>query len=255
MVSSPKLLKRSDGSTLAYDRLAGAGADAPRVVFLHGLMSDRTGTKAKVLWEHCRAKGYGFVRFDMFGHGDSSGRFEDGSVSQWTEDALAILDTVASGPQILIGSSMGGWVMIKAALARTERIKGLIGIAPAPDFTEGMWASFSADQQATLREKGVLELPSEYDDQPYRISLGLIEDGRKNLVMGGEIALTCPMRLLQGQRDESVPWETSLRLADKISGDAVEIILIKDGDHRLSRPQDLERLCATLDELMTKVNG
>jgi len=256
MIQDPEHLKRPDGSTLAYDRLPGTRKDTPGVVFLHGLLSDRGGTKAEVLLAHCRAHGFGFVRFDMSGHGASSGRFEDGSVSRWTEDALAVLDAVTSGPQILVGSSMGAWVMIKTALARTPRIAGLIGIAPAPDFTEDlMWAGFSAAQRATLEQQGVLNLPSAYDTRPYAISRGLIEDGRKNLVLRGPIPLGCPVRLVHGQRDESVPWQTSLRLAEKISSDDIDVILIKGGDHRLSRPQDLQRLCGTLDELIAKVSA
>ena len=256
MVSGPELIARPDGSTLAYDRLAATRADTPGVVFLHGLMSDRSGTKAEVLLAHCRANGLGFVRFDMSGHGASSGRFEDGSVSRWTEDALAVLDAVTSGPLILVGSSMGAWVMIKTALARAPRIAGLIGVAPAPDFTEDlMWAGFSAAERATLEQQGMLNLPSTYDTRPYVISRGLIEDGRNNLVLRGPIPLGCPVRLVHGQRDGSVPWQTSLRLAENLSSDDVDVILIKDGDHRLSRPQDLQRLCRMLDELVAKVSA
>jgi pimeloyl-ACP methyl ester carboxylesterase len=249
---SPQHLQRDPGSHLAYDRLAPAGRQGG-VVFLHGLMSDRGGAKAMVLEDHCRAKGYGFVRFDMFGHGESSGRFEDGTISRWTDDAVAVLDQLTTGPQVLIGSSMGGWVMVRTALARPARIKGLIGIAVGPDFTEDlMWKDFTPEERATLQERGVVNVQSDYDPRPYPISRALIEDGRKNLVLRGDIAITAPVILLHGQQDTGVPWETSLRLAEKITGGDVDVLLIKDGDHRLSRPQDLQKLCAALDTMMAK---
>jgi pimeloyl-ACP methyl ester carboxylesterase len=253
-LTSDRLI-RSDGATLAYDRLA-ARDGRPGVVFLHGLMSERSGTKAEALLSHCRENGYGFVRYDTFGHGGSSGRFEDGTISRWTEDALAVLDNLTQGPQILVGSSMGGWVMVRAALVRPERIAGLIGIAVGPDFTEDlMWTEFSETQRTTLQDEGSIDVQSDYDARPYPISRGLIEDGRKNLVLRGPVAISCPTRLLHGQNDTGVPWETSLRLAEKMTGEDVEILLIKDGDHRLSRPQDLARLCAVLDALVQQVGG
>jgi pimeloyl-ACP methyl ester carboxylesterase len=245
-----KVLSRPDGATLAYEEVEGA---SPGVIFLHGLMSDRGGTKARALAAHCAAKGYGFIRFDMFGHGDSSGRFEDGGVSRWTEDALAVLDHLTQGPQILVGSSMGGWVMVRAVLARAARVVGALGIAPAPDFTEDqMWRGFSADQRAKIMSDGVIEIPSDYGDGPYRISRHLIEDGRKNLVLTEDIPITCPVRFIHGQRDDAVPWQRSLMLAERITGKDVEVHLIKDGDHRLSLPHELARICAGLDELMER---
>lgn len=247
MASGTQFLKRPDGSVLAYDRLVGT----PGVIFLHGLMSDRAGTKAMALSDYCRDKGYGFLRFDMFGHGESSGRFEDGTISRWTEDTLSVMDALTQGPQIVIGSSMGAWVMVKTALARAPRIAGLIGIAAAPDFTEDlMWPGLSEAQRAALQTEGVVDVKSDEDPRPYRIGRVLIEDGRGNLMLRGPIALDCPVRLLHGQQDVSVPWQTSLRLAERIAGKNVEVHLIKDGDHRLSRPQDLKRLCATLDDLV-----
>ncbi len=251
---TPETLIRTDGATLAVERVAPHGNNGPGVVFLHGLMSDRKGTKAEALLDHCASRGYGFVRFDMFGHGQSSGRFEGGTISRWVDDALAILDHLTTGPQILVGSSMGGWVMLKAALARPARIAGLIGIAAAPDFTEDMmWAGFSADQRRELEEKGLVHVQGDCDTRPYPISRALIEDGRANMVLRDAIALQCPLRLLQGQRDISVPWQTALRLAEKVGSDDVDVVLIKDGDHRLSRPQDLARLCGELDALVKQV--
>lgn len=251
MDSAPQTLTLADGSRRAYERVTGR----PGVIFLHGLMSDRGGTKALALEAHCRLKGYGFIRFDMFGHGASAGRFEEGTISRWTADAVAVLDGLTEGPQILIGSSMGGWVMIKAALARAARIAGCIGIAAAPDFTGDMWNALSADQRATLQNQGIVNVQSDYDTRPYPIARGLIEDGRMNFVLGSEIPIACPVRLLHGQNDTSVPWQKSLGLADKITGGDVEVLLIKDGDHRLSRPQDLKKLCAVLDELVDQLGS
>lgn len=252
-MDAPLTFRRADGAVIAYERLEAQDKNLPGVVFLHGLRSDRGGTKAEALARHASERGYGLLRFDMFGHGASSGRFEDGGISRWVEDAVAVLDELTQGPQVLIGSSMGGWVMTKTAMARPGRLRGLVGIAVAPDFTEDlMWAGLSAAQRETLMAAGVVELPSEYDDGPYRISRHLIEDGRKNLVLRDEVPIACPVRLIHGQRDDSVPWQTSLRLAERIKGDDVTVHLVKDGDHRLSRPQDLARLCGLIDEFVVK---
>ncbi len=252
MNSDPQFLQLPDGSRRAYDRLA-APPGAPGVVFLHGLMSDRGGTKAQALRAHCSTRGYGFVSFDMFGHGASSGRFEDGTISRWTQDAIAVLDALTLGPQILVGSSMGGWVMVKTAVGRAPRIGGLVGIAVAPDFTEDLLAALNDDQRALLRSEGIVPVQSDYDTRPYPISRALIDDGRANMVLARAVAITAPVRLLHGQQDTSVDWRKSVTLAEKIEGSDVEVVLIKDGDHRLSRPQDLRKLCATVDELVAKV--
>ncbi|MSO99160.1 MAG: alpha/beta hydrolase [Rhodospirillaceae bacterium] len=253
-MTSPSLKFESPGGyQIAYNTMPGS---TPTVLFLHGLNSDRHGTKAEAVMAHCGAKKYGFARFDMFGHGQSGGRFEDGTISCWTTDALAMIDAQIQGPIILVGSSMGGWIALKAALARPMRVAGLMGIAAAPDFTEDlMWNALTSAQRDQLNTSGVVELPSEYADQPYRISRNLIEDGRKNLLLHAPIALSCPVRLLHGQADTSVPWRISMALAEKIAGGDVETILIKDGDHRLSRPQDLQRLCDALDRLILQVRG
>lgn len=254
MTSSPTFLRRSDGATLAYDVVTAASSSLPGVVFLHGLMSDMGGTKAAVLAAHCRAKGYGFVRFDMFGHGASSGRFEDGNISRWTEDAVTVLDELTRGPQILIGSSMGGWVMVRTALMRPARIAAMIGIAVAPDFLDDMMAQeLTAAQRAALENEGVVNVQSDYDTRPYPITRQLVEDGRRNLVLTAEVPFAGPVRLLHGQQDTSVPWQKSLRLSEKITGCNVQVTLIKDGDHRLSRPQDLAQLCGVLDALAAEV--
>ncbi len=251
MTQSPEFLERSDGAKLAYTKVAGA---APGIVFLHGLMSDRNGTKALALAEHCARAGRACISFDMYGHGASSGRFQDGNISRWTSDAVAVIDHLTEGPQILVGSSMGGWVMVRAALARPDRTAGLIGIAPGPDFTEDlMWPEFSEMERTALETKGVVDVQSDYDERPYPISRQLIEDGRENLVLRGPIPISCPVRLIHGQKDTAVPWETSMRLAEKISGDDVNVLLVKNGDHRLSGAADIDRLCMVLDELVRRV--
>ena len=233
---------------MAYRRLDGNG---PGLVFCHGFHSDMEGGKALALEALCRAQGRAFVRFDLFGHGQSSGRVEDGSVSRWAEDAVAVLDHLTLGPQVLVGSSLGGWVALLAALARRHRVAGLIGIAAAPDFTEDlMWAQFTAEQRRQMLERGHVDLPNCYQpDQPWRVPRLLIEDGRNNLLLRDIINLSVPVRLIHGQRDEDVPWRTALRLAECLAGDDVEMVLVKDGDHRLSRSCDLERLGAVASAL------
>ncbi|WP_119461028.1 alpha/beta fold hydrolase [Rhodospirillaceae bacterium SYSU D60014] len=246
-----EILARPDGATIAYHRLSGKSEDGrPGIIFLSGFASDMTGTKATALEDFCRARGQAFVRFDYSGHGQSSGAFRDGTIGRWTADALAVIDAVATGPQILVGSSMGGWIMLLAALARRERIAGLVGIAAAPDFTEDlMWEALAPGDRETLAREGAVVQPSDYADYPHTITRALIEDGRTRLLLRGPIDLTCPVRLLHGMRDADVPWQTSLRLSDQLASDDVRILLIKDGDHRLSRPQDLQRLFAAVTEL------
>lgn len=244
-------LTRTDGATLAYTQV---GGQQPGLIFLHGLNSDRGGTKAEALLEYCGERDRAFLSFDMFGHGDSSGDFQDGSISRWTEDAVAVLDELTCGPQILVGSSMGGWVMLRTALQRPERIAGLIGIAAAPDFTEDlMWANFTEEQRSELLAQGHIEQPSDYSDDPYVIAQLLIEDGRRNLLLRDAIPIEAPVRLLHGQKDEDVPWQTALTLGERLAASDVEITLIKDGDHRLSRSQDLRTLCTTVDRLIDDI--
>jgi pimeloyl-ACP methyl ester carboxylesterase len=244
----PETLRGRDGVSIAYHRTPGK---SPGVVFLGGFMSDMTGTKAVTLEAFCRARGQAFLRFDYRGHGASSGRFEDGTIGLWAEDALAAFDALTEGPQILVGSSMGGWVALLTALARRERVAGLVGIAAAPDFTEDLlWAAFPPDTREILARDGALRLPSEYSDKPYSITLKLIEDGRRRLLLRDPIDLACPVRLLHGMRDPDVPWQRSLQLADKLATADVRVHLIKNGDHRLSREQDLALLCRSVEELL-----
>jgi pimeloyl-ACP methyl ester carboxylesterase len=247
-MNSPAILPRHNGATIAYHRLAG---EAPGIVFLGGFRSEMTGTKALFLDEYCRRRGHAYVRFDYFGHGESSGELGDGTIGRWAADAVAVLDRLTEGPQILIGSSMGGWIMLLAARARPERIHALVGIAAAPDFTEDLiWARLDAAQRREFREQRVITLPSEYDPAGYTYRMSFLDEARQHLVMRQRIPLDCPVRLMHGMRDGSVPWQTSLRLAEQLRSRDVAVTLVKDGDHRLSAGPDLARLGATLDELV-----
>ncbi len=219
-----------------------------------GFNSDMTGTKASALEAACREAGRAYVRFDYSGHGESSGAFADGTIGSWSEDAIAVLDAASEGPQVLVGSSMGGWIMLLAALARPQRVAGLVGIASAPDFTEElMWRRFDDDVRRRLEATGVYHRPSEYGDDPYPITMKLIEDGRRHLLLERPIAIHCPVRLLHGMKDEDVPWTTAPRIAEKLLADDVRVLVIKDGDHRLSRDQDILLLCVTVEELCREV--
>ena len=242
-------LDRGDGVELAWVREEGR---SPTVVFLPGFRSDMTGDKASALAAYCAARGQAMLRFDYSGHGASGGRFQDGTIGRWAADALAVIDQVSSDSLILVGSSMGGWIALLATRARPERIVALVGIAAAPDFTEVlMWQAMSFEQRATLMSHGVLQVPSQYGD-PYPITRALIEDGRDHLLLHAPIAIDCPVRLLHGQCDPDVPWEFALRIADQLTSPDVRVTLVKDGDHRLSRPQDLTLLRQTLAALLAE---
>jgi len=246
-VDGAAILTRPGGATIAYRRLA---RTTPGIVFLGGFRSDMTGTKALFLEDYCRRRGRAYVRFDYFGHGRSSGDFADGTISRWRDDAIAVIDSLSEGPQILVGSSMGGWIMMLAALARPQRVAALVGIAAAPDFTTDLLPErLSEAQQRELDDRGSVTLPSPYDPVGYLYTKALVEDGNRNLVLRGDIPLTCPVRLLHGMADESVPWQQSLRLSERLASADVALTLVKDGDHRLSRDEDLARLARMLDEL------
>jgi pimeloyl-ACP methyl ester carboxylesterase len=245
-------LARANGLHLAWKKRAGA---APTVVFLPGFRSDMTGDKATALDAFCAARGQAMLRFDYSGHGASDGAFTDGTIGQWAADALAAIDELTEGPVILVGSSMGGWIALLTALRRPERIAGLIGIAAAPDFTQKlMWESMTFEERARIARDGVLHVPSQYGE-PTPITYTLIEDGRSHLLLDGPILLDCPIRLLHGQADPDVPWELALRIAEQATSKDIEITLIKDGDHRLSRPRDLALLRRTLAALLTPDGG
>jgi pimeloyl-ACP methyl ester carboxylesterase len=251
--SPPQTLAREAGATIAYRRLEDrSGGKLPGLIFLGGFASDMTGTKATALETFAESRGQAFVRFDYFGHGSSSGEFAAGTIGRWRDDALAVLDSLTSGPQILIGSSMGGWIMLLAALARPERVAGLIGIAAAPDFTEELvWKKLPPPVLDQLRRTGRWHEPSRYGpDLP--ITLGLIEDGRRHLLLERPIDVRCPVRLLHGMEDPDVPWRWALRIAEKLAAKDVVVTLVKDGDHRLSRDEDLRRIEATVAELSAR---
>ncbi|MEX1148311.1 MAG: alpha/beta hydrolase [Sphingomonadales bacterium] len=240
-------LSLQDGSIIAYHKIAGEG---PGVIFMGGFMSDMTGTKATALQAHCQAHGRAFIRFDYRGHGQSSGAFRDGTIGGWRDDALAVIDELADGPQVVVGSSMGGWIAMLCAVARPDRVAGLVGVAAAPDFTRDlMWTGMTDSERRTIMEQGHLEQPTEYGDEPYIITRRLIEDGDDHMLLGTPVAITCPVRLIQGMKDADVPWRTALRIAEQVESGGVVTTLVKDGDHRLSTPEDIARLCAAVDEL------
>ena len=224
-------LTTAQGRKLAYYKTEGVG---PTVVFLGGLKSDMEGTKAIHLEAWCRARGQSFLRFDYSGHGESSERFEDGCIGDWHEDTLAAVDALTEGPLVIVGSSMGGWQALLLAKARAERIKGMVTIAAAPDFTEdGYWANFTDAQKETLETVGQVELPSDYME-PYIITKRMIEDGREQLVLRDALPLPFPVRFLQGTEDTAVTRETALRLLDHAEGDDLRLTLVKGADHRFS---------------------
>jgi pimeloyl-ACP methyl ester carboxylesterase len=235
---------------IAYQRFRGH-ADKPGIVFMGGFASDMTGTKATFLAERCAKHNLSFLRFDYRGHGQSDGEFRQGTIGAWFDDAREAFNRLTEGPQIVVGSSMGGWMALMLAIAQPERVHAIVGIAAAPDFTEDlMWARFTPEQRLRLVHEGEIyedDVPPE-ERQP--ITLKLIEDGRKHLLLHSAFPIRCPMRLLQGMRDADVPWEHAARIVNVAIHDDVQITLVKDGDHRLSRPQDLELLWRTIVALV-----
>ena len=242
-MSDPQYLTTPSGRRLAFHRRDGRG---PTVIFLPGYMSDMEGSKALALDSWCESQGRAFLRFDYGGCGISPGDFEKQSLADWRDDAVAMVDSV-EGPVVLVGSSMGGWIMLLAALARPERIAGLVGIAAAPDFTS--WG-FSDSDKATIARDGRLVEETPYGDQPYVTTRLFWDSGETLKLLGGEIAIDVPVRLLHGQADPDVPFDISLRIALALRSADVQTILVKDGDHRLSRPQDIALLTATLSQLL-----
>ena len=250
----PAVFTHPSGGKIAYHRHPGK---TPGVIFLGGYMSDMTGTKVMHLENHCKSRGRAFLRFDYSGHGQSDGQFVDGTIGSWTDDALQVLKTLTQGPQILVGSSMGGWIALLLAQACPDRVAGLLGIAAAPDFTEDlMWNGFSAHEKAILMQTGMLEQSSDYSDTPCRITRSLIEDGRDQLVLRSDsIAFRGPARFLHGTADTDVPYRVSQTAAARLQSEDVRVDLIEGGDHRLSTPENLARLSAVLEELIGLVPG
>ena len=244
-------LTRPHAPPLAWAYTPGA---SPTIVVLPGFRSDMTGDKATALQTFAEAKGQAMLRFDYSGHGASGGAFIDGSIGTWASDAEAVIEAKTQGPLVLIGSSMGGWIALLVAIRAPERVSAVIGIAAAPDFTEKlMWEAMTFEERARLLKEGILKIPSQYGD-PTPITKHLIEDGRNHLLLGGPILLDCKVRLY-GQADPDVPWEIALQIAERLVTADVEVTLIKDGDHRLSRPRDLAVLERILSALLTPDRG
>jgi pimeloyl-ACP methyl ester carboxylesterase len=266
--NSLKFLQIGQGAerrAIAVRQRAGA---LPGLFWLSGYRSDMKGTKAQALADWAERAGRACLRFDYSGHGESEGKFTDGSIGLWLEDSLAVFDACCHGPQILIGSSMGGWLALLMVRALQQRraassplvvqgggsdaaasIAGLVLIAPAIDFTEElMWKQFTPAIKRELADKGVWERPSAYSAEPYLVTMKLIEEGREHLLLGGMIETGCPVRILQGVQDPDVPWRHAVELTSRLACDDVVLTLVKDGDHRLSRPEDIERLLAVLAE-------
>ncbi|QYX55761.1 alpha/beta hydrolase [Roseovarius sp. SCSIO 43702] len=244
-----EFLDTMEGRRLAYEHRAGKG---PGVVFLGGFKSDMEGTKALHLDEWARREERAFLRFDYSGHGQSSGTFEDGCIGDWFADARAVIEAVTEGPQILVGSSMGGWIALLCARDCPERIAGLVTIAAAPDFTEdAMYAGFSEAQREELITAGAIALPSEYG-APYVITRRLIEEGRDNLVMRAPLRLDMPVRFLQGTADEDVETSVALRLLEHCEGGDMRLTLVKGADHRFSEPECLALIERSIEEVIAR---
>ena len=243
----PSFIDTPQGRRIAHRRAEGRG---PGVVFLPGLRSDMEGDKATRLHAFAEGRGRAFVRFDYSGHGASPGAFEEGTIGAWAEDARAVLDALTEGPQVLVGSSMGGWVALLLARAAPERVRALVLVAAAPDFTEdGYWASFSDEERERLLRDGSVSVPSDYGD-PYVITRALIEDGRSRLVLREPLPLPMPVRMLQGTADDAVPTGTALRLLGHAEGPDIRLTLVKDADHRFSDPACLDLLERTVAEVL-----
>lgn len=244
-----RFFPRVHGGRLAWRRDEGR---APGILWLGGFRSNMDGTKAQAISAWARTAGRAFLRFDYSGHGLSSGAFADGTISNWRDDALAVLDELAEGPQVLVASSMGAWIAMLLAHTRPERIAAMLLIAPAPDFTEAIaWAKMPAAIRKEVMDKGSwMHAPD--GEEPYPITRALIEDGRRNLVLDKPLRPNFPVRILHGEADQDVPWELGYRLLDVMHGD-VNFTLVKDGDHRLSSPEHLKLIEATLQSLMREV--
>jgi len=239
-----QFLERPGKPRLAYCQTpaTGSGKSLPAIIFLGGYRSDMSGTKATWLESQCRARHQAFVRFDYRGHGLSEGKFEDCVISQWLEDALAVIDTLAAGPVILVGSSMGGWISLLIAQRHPEKIAGIVGIAAAADYTREISKSLTAEQQREMNEKGFVAMPSSYGNEPYIVTKKLLDDAEALCLLDKDNIINAPVRLLHGMKDADVPWQNSFRIRNAMTGGDVDVILIEHGDHRLSTPENLALL-------------
>jgi hypothetical protein len=244
-----------DGVRIAF-RASPGRPERASLVWLGGFHSDMKGEKASGLHGASLAADRAFVRFDYLGHGESAGRFADGTIGRWRADALAVIDRLTTGPLVLVGSSMGGWMALLAALARPDRVRGLVLVAPAPDFTERlMWNRFEPAQRLAIVESGFWTRPSPHDPAGYPITRALIEEGRDWSIMDAPIPVQAPVRILHGARDADVPWAHSFELVDLLAASDVRWELVKDGDHRLSRPQDIAHMISTTLALADQVDS
>ena len=247
----PSYLETPQNRRIAYHRHDGSG---PGVVFLGGFRSDMDGTKALHLEAWAKSQGRAFLRFDYSGHGHSSGDFLDGAIGDWAEDAVAAISSLTEGPQVLVGSSMGGWIALLVLRAMPEKVAGLIGVAAAPDFTEdSMWAGFSDAERATLAETGRVEQPSDYSDEPYILTKRLIEEGRRQLVLRAPLRCAGPVRLLQGTEDADVDQSVALRLLAHLDCPDAALTLVKGADHRFSDPDCLARIDGAVAEVLARL--
>ena len=239
----------ADRRPIAFRRRAPARASEPGIVWLGGFKSDMDSTKAAALDAHCERTGRGFLRFDYSGHGLSGGDFALGTISRWLEEARALIDRESEGPQMIVGSSMGGYLALLVA-REFRRAKGYLLIAPAVDFTEALlWRNLPEEARRAVETEGVWRRPSAYSSEPYVYSRALIEDGRRHLLFGDEIRTGAPVRILQGMKDPDVPYAHALKLMEHLSSDEATLTLVRDGDHRLSRPQDLELMTRAVEDL------
>ncbi len=252
----PKFLTVGTGQAERQIAVRQRPGGAPGLLWLGGFKSDMRGTKAQALDAWAELQGRALARFDYSGHGESGGSFADGTIGRWLEESLAVFDGCCGAPQVVIGSSMGGWLALLLAreLARrpqpaSGRLAALVLLAPAVDFTQAlMWERFSPEVRRQIEAEGAWQRPSQYGEAPYPITRGLIEDGRRHLLLGGMIETGCPVRILQGVQDPDVPWRHAVDLTARLAQDDVVLTLVKDGDHRLSRPEDIERLLAAVAE-------
>jgi pimeloyl-ACP methyl ester carboxylesterase len=254
--ADPTLIEVGQGSAMRRIAVRARPGTTPGLLWLGGFNSDMKGTKALALDAWAAEHGRACVRFDYSGHGESGGEFIDGTIGRWLEECAAVFEQFCRGPQVVIGSSMGGWMALLLAREVIRRsmgasLAGLVLIAPAPDFTEElMWKGFSPEIRAEIKSKGVWMRPSEYGDgSPYPITRALIEEGRQHLLLGGSIEVGCPVRILQGAKDPDVPWQHAFTLVHRLPADDVVLTMIQDGDHRLSRPQDIARMIAAVAEI------
>jgi len=252
MVEKPASIACKDGTELAYHHSPG---NEPGVLFCTGFRSDMTGSKAVSLGDHCRHHNQQFTRFDYRGHGRSGGKFTDSTIGDWLNDALSILDSVTTGPQIAVGSSLGGWISFLMGRARPERLAAILGIAPAVDMTRRVQAGLPNQAKRALEQNGVWMRPSEYEPEGYPITQKLLDEGANHILLPGPIDFAGPVRILHGIKDDAVPWTLSLEISAAMVSQDVEVTLVKNGDHRLSEPADIKRLLNSVDLLTAQLRG